>query len=189
MLTWNMQARCPVCGAIIRFADSDLGRPSQVACWMCDSLLEQDPARSGSAPPTVLTPSPKRHDKTGNIGLQTTSLDIQPGDLVTISVASGRDLGKEFELNKSLTTIGRLGGGADIEIDDPEVSRSHCAVEVRRDAILLHDLRSTNGTYLRDSRVSVVALEPMSHFRIGSSFLQLKVAKLQGTPKTPHLVS
>jgi len=156
---------------------------------MCDSLLEQDPARSGSAPPTVVAPSSKPRDKTGNIGLQTTSLDIQPGDLVTICVASGRDLGKEFELNKPLTTIGRLGGGADIEIDDPEVSRSHCAVEVRRDAILLHDLRSTNGTYLRDSRVSVVGLEPMSHFRIGSSFLQIRLSKLQGARVSQQLVS
>jgi len=184
-----MQARCPVCDAIIRFADSDLGRPSQVACWMCDSILEQDPARAGLAPPTVVAPSSKRREKTGNIGLQTTSLDLEPGDVVTICVASGRNLGKEFELRKPLTTIGRLGGGADVEIDDPEVSRSHCAIEVRRDAILLHDLRSTNGTYLGYNRVSVVRLEPMSHFRIGSSFLQLRLLKLQDSPKAPHLVS
>jgi len=189
MLIWNMQARCPVCGAIIRFAESDLGQPSQIACWMCDSIVEQDPARAGSAP-TVVKLSPNRQERPGNIGLQTTSLDVQPDDLVTIYVTSGRSLGKEFELSKPLTTIGRLGGGADIEIDDPEVSRSHCAVEVRRDAILLHDLRSTNGTYLGDNRVSVVALEPMSHFRIGSSFLQLKLLKLEGSPKAPqHLVS
>jgi len=67
-----------------------------------------------------------------------------------------------------------MGGGADIEIDDPEVSRSHCAIEVRRDGILLYDLRSTNGTYLRNSQVSVVRLEPTSIFRIGTSWLQLK---------------
>ena len=185
----SMQARCPSCGAIIRFPDSDLGRLSQVTCWMCDSIVKQDPARAGLALSTVVSPSPKRDEKTGNIGLQTTSLDLQPGDLVTICVASGRDLGKEFELTKPLTTIGRLGGGADIEIDDREVSRSHCAVEVRRDAILLHDLRSTNGTYLGGSRVSVVRLEPMSHFRIGSSFLQLRLPKLHGSPKEQHVVS
>ena len=80
----------------------------------------------------------------------------------------------EFEIAKAITTIGRIGGGADIEIDDPEISRSHCAVEVRRDAILLHDLRSTNGTYLRDSRVSVARLDMVSKFRIGGSKLQLK---------------
>jgi len=184
-----MQVRCPFCGVIIRFDKSD----SQVTCWMCDSPVEQDPARAGSAPATVQSPPSDPHERAGNIGplglaLETTSLDLQPDDLVMICVASGRDLGKEFELDKPLTTIGRLGGGADIEIDDPEVSRSHCAIEVRRDAILLHDLRSTNGTYLGYSRVSVVRLEPMSHFRIGSSFLQLRLLKLQDSPKAPHLV-
>jgi len=183
MLAQGMQARCPSCGAIIHFPDSGPGRRSQVTCWMCDSIVEQDPARAGLALSTVVAPSPKRHEKTGTIGLrggsapEAPSLDIQPGDLVTICVTSGRSIGREFELTKPLTTIGRLGGGADIEIDDPEVSRSHCAVEVRRDAVLLHDLRSTNGTYLGDYRVSVIRLEPMSHFRMGSSFLQLRLLK------------
>jgi len=189
----SMQARCPSCGAIIRFPDSDLGRLSQVTCWMCDSMVEQDPARAGALS-TVLTPSSKRREKAGNIGrgglaAETPSLDLQPGDRVTICVSSGRDLNKEFELSKPLTTIGRLGGGADIELDDPEVSRSHCAIEVRRDAILLHDLRSTNGTYLGHHRVSVVRLEPMSHFRIGSSFLQLRLHRLQDSPKAQHVAS
>ena len=162
---------------------------------MCNSIVEQDPARPGLPPPTVVAPRSNRQEKTGNVGLrggsdpETPSLDLQPGDLVQVCVTSGRSLGKEFELSKPLTTIGRLGGGADIEIDDPEVSRSHCAIEVRRDAILLHDLRSTNGTYLGYQRVSVVRLEPMSHFRIGSSFLQLRVPKLEGSPKAQHLVS
>jgi len=158
---------------------------------MCDSIVEQDPARAG-APLTVLTPSPKRREKTGLRGSlvpETPSLDLQSGDRVTICVSSGRDLNKEFELSKPLTTIGRLGGGADIELDDPEVSRSHCAIEVRRDAILLHDLRSTNGTYLGYDRVSVVRLEPMSHFRIGSSFLQLRLHKSQDSPQVQHSVS
>jgi pSer/pThr/pTyr-binding forkhead associated (FHA) protein len=49
----------------------------------------------------------------------------------------------------------------------------HCAVEVRRDVILLHDLRSTNGTYLDNSPVFAARLEEMSRFRIGSSLLQM----------------
>jgi pSer/pThr/pTyr-binding forkhead associated (FHA) protein len=93
---------------------------------------------------------------------------------IKLCVVEGPSQGTEFEITKSITTIGRMGGGADVEIDDPEVSRSHCAIEVRRDGILLHDLRSTNGTYLRNARVSVVRLEPMSIFRIGTSQLQVK---------------
>jgi Inner membrane component of T3SS, cytoplasmic domain len=187
-----MQAQCPCCGAIIHFSDSNVGQPSRVTCWMCNSTVEKEP---GSAPLTIVAPSSNRRERVGAIGLrggpaaETASLDLEPGDLVTICVASGRSVGKDFQLGKPLTTIGRLGGGADIEIDDPEVSRSHCAVEVRRDAILLHDLRSTNGTYLGNDRVSVARLEPMSYFRIGSSFLQLRVPKLQGSSSPQQLVS
>jgi pSer/pThr/pTyr-binding forkhead associated (FHA) protein len=62
-----------------------------------------------------------------------------------------------------------------MEIDDPEISRLHCAVEVRRDAILLHDLRSMNGTYIDNSRVFAARLEEKSKFRIGSSLLQVSI--------------
>jgi hypothetical protein len=188
-----MQARCPCCGATIHFPDADLGKPSRITCWMCNSVLEQDPA--GLAPPTLVASSSKRPKKAGNIGRRKgaasdeASLDLQPGDLVTICVASGRSLGKVFQLSKPLTTVGRLGGGADIEIDDPEVSRSHCAIEVKHDGILLHDLRSTNGTYLGHHRVSLVRLEPPANFRIGCSFLELRILKLQGSPKAEQLVS
>jgi len=72
-------------------------------------------------------------------------------------------------------TIGRMGGKADIQIDDPEVSRLHCSVEVRGDAILLQDLRSTNGTFVDDSRVLSARLRKMSQFRIGSSSLRIDI--------------
>jgi hypothetical protein len=189
-----MQVRCPRCGAIIRFDDASREQPAPVTCWMCDSMVAQDSARGDSAPSTVVAPPSFSHERPGTIGLrggsasQTASLDLQPGDVVKICVTGGLSKGKEFELSKPLTTIGRLGGGADIELNDPEVSRSHCAVEVRRDAILLHDLRSTNGTYLGYHRVSVVRLEPMSSFRIGSSFLQLRLPKLEDSPKDKDLV-
>ena len=58
-----------------------------------------------------------------------------------------------------LATIGRLGGGADIEIDDRQVSRLHCALEVKDSSVLLRDLRSTNGTYVADQRVLSAKLE------------------------------
>ena len=87
------------------------------------------------------------------------------------------------ELSRPLMTIGRSGGGADIEIEDPEVSAIHCAVEVRRDAILLHDLRSRNGTYVDNARVFAARLEQMSTFRIGSSILRVKtISKEDGDP-------
>jgi pSer/pThr/pTyr-binding forkhead associated (FHA) protein len=109
-----------------------------------------------------------------NSTMPAASAELPVADRIRLQLVTEVAEGTEFELTKSLTTIGRKGGGADIEIDDPEVSRSHCAIEVRRDGILLHDLRSTNGTYLRGSPVTVIRLSPMSIFRIGTSHLRVK---------------
>jgi pSer/pThr/pTyr-binding forkhead associated (FHA) protein len=108
---------------------------------------------------------------------QTASLTLPQSKTIKIFVITGSSQGMERELSRPLMTIGRLGGGADMEIDDPEVSRLHCVVEVRRDTILLRDLRSTNGTYLGDSRVFAARLDEMSRFRIGSSLLQVSIQR------------
>jgi pSer/pThr/pTyr-binding forkhead associated (FHA) protein len=92
---------------------------------------------------------------------------------VKIAVVQGLKPGAEYEISRPLMTIGRLGGGADIEIDDPEVSRLHCSVEVRRDSILLQDLRSKNGTFLDGSRVFAAKIDETSRFKIGSTVLRV----------------
>jgi pSer/pThr/pTyr-binding forkhead associated (FHA) protein len=141
--------------------------------------LDSDPAEPG--PETIAVHLSVPHERSrdsrleGALNSQTAGLMLPRDKTINISVISGPSQGMEFELSRPLMTIGRLGGDADIEIDDPEISRLHCAVEVRRDAILLHDLRSTNGTYLGDSRVLGARLDEMSRFRIGSSLLEVRV--------------
>jgi hypothetical protein len=172
-----MQVRCPRCGSIIHLEDAQ-DAPQVVRCWMCHSNIDSIPSNPG--PPTVKVPSSLPRERPSPIGLLETPFpevanpELPVAEHIKLCVVVGPSQGAEFEITSSFTTIGRMGGGADVEIEDPEVSRSHCAVEVRRDGILLYDLRSTNGTYLHDSSVSVVRLEPMSIFRIGTSQLQLK---------------
>lgn len=108
-------------------------------------------------------------------GSHAQSLEIPSGQAINICVVSGVSQGMEFELSRPLMTIGRVGGKADIQIDDPEVSRLHCAVEVRGDTILLSDLGSTNGTFVDNSRVLAARLNKMSQFRVGSSYLEINV--------------
>jgi hypothetical protein len=102
-------------------------------------------------------------------------LGIPHGQSIKLHVVAGKSQGMEIEFTRPLMTIGRVGGKADIQIDDPEVSRLHCALEIRGDVILLHDLRSTNGTFVDDSRVFAARLKKMSGFRIGSSYLQIDI--------------
>ena len=171
-----MQVRCPQCGSKIRLEDVQ-DAPQVVRCWMCRSTVDSFVHDPG--PETLRALSSLPQEMSGPIGLLVNSFpeaangELPAGKQVKLCVLEGASQGTEFELAKSITTIGRLGGGADLEIDDPEVSRSHCAIEVRPEGILLHDLRSTNGTYLRGSRISVFRLASTSIFRIGNSHLQL----------------
>jgi pSer/pThr/pTyr-binding forkhead associated (FHA) protein len=147
---------------------------------MCRSTIEQGSIPSDPGAPTIRATSSLPRERPSAIGLSETPFPeaanpkLPKGEQIRVFVVEGPSQGGEFEITRSITTIGRIGGGADVEIDDPEISRSHCAIEIRRDGILLYDLRSTNGTYLCNSGVSVVRLEPMSTFRIGTSLLQLK---------------
>lgn len=53
--------------------------------------------------------------------------------------------GNSWTLNDNQRlTVGRKGHGADIELDDPEVSRTHCQISCVRGSLILQDL-SLNG--------------------------------------------
>jgi pSer/pThr/pTyr-binding forkhead associated (FHA) protein len=172
-----MRVQCPRCNATIHMEDPQ-DAPEVVKCWMCNSTI--DAPRPDPGPKTTRARSPRSRESPNPIGLGINSsavpasVDLPVAERVRLEIAFGLAQETEFEVTKSITTIGRKGGGADIEIDDPEVSRLHCAIEVRRDGVLLHDLRSTNGTYLRGSPVTVVRLAPMSIFRIGTSHVRFK---------------
>jgi pSer/pThr/pTyr-binding forkhead associated (FHA) protein len=94
---------------------------------------------------------------------------------ITISVIGGPSKGLAHQCSKPRISIGRAGGGADIEIDDPNVSGVHCAVGVKQDGVRLCDLDSTNGTYVNDLRVGFAELEHLSEIRVGSSLLLVMI--------------
>lgn len=91
------------------------------------------------------------------------------GRTITICVTKGRSVSTTHRLAKSRISIGNMGGGADMRIDDPEVCRLHCAVAITGNGIRLYDLDSVNGTYIDDERIQVADLQDFSAFRIGST--------------------
>lgn len=66
----------------------------------------------------------------------------------------GPQAGKVFELTKDMVTIGR-GAKNDVVIDDNDVSREHCRLVRTADDYEVHDLNSTNGTFVNGQRVTV----------------------------------
>jgi uncharacterized Zn finger protein len=90
---------------------------------------------------------------------------------VVLTVESGPQVNKSFTLNKPRTVIGRKG--ADIALEDPEISRHHCVVEVRERNVNLKDLDSTNGTFFEGERARAAVLQEGAIFRIGSSLIRV----------------
>ncbi|BBJ43333.1 hypothetical protein SSPO_060510 [Streptomyces antimycoticus] len=96
---------------------------------------------------------------------------------VHLDVVAGPDAGGVHLLHGGQVRIGR-SADADVPLDDPDVSRLHCAVTVAEDGrVTIADLGSTNGTAADGVPVGThpVPLEPGALLRIGESALRLRV--------------
>jgi hypothetical protein len=156
---------------------------AQVRCWMCaqSSVVDLTPPDQNSS--TIeFNPIADADRMFGAARLERSPesraavLDLPEHKSIMISVIQGMSRGVECDMTVPLVTIGRLRGGADIEIDDPKVSRLHCAIEVKNDSVLLRDLRSTNGTFLGEKRVLAARLNESAEFRIGETKIRVQVA-------------
>jgi pSer/pThr/pTyr-binding forkhead associated (FHA) protein len=79
-------------------------------------------------------------------------MTVQTGRLVVQESPTLED-GVEIELDSSDVTIGR-GGQNDVALESDEfASARHVRIEPRRDGVWLHDLGSTNGTYVNGVRI------------------------------------
>jgi pSer/pThr/pTyr-binding forkhead associated (FHA) protein len=103
---------------------------------------------------------------------------------ISITIIAGPSKGLAHRFTKPMVSVGRSGGGADIEIDDPSASDLHCAIGVKQHAIRLCDLDSTAGTYINDERVESAELEHLSEFRVGSSLLLITILAKRETGTT-----
>ncbi|MDO0914507.1 FHA domain-containing protein [Streptomyces sp. DT2A-34] len=102
-------------------------------------------------------------------------LDDAPTQL---HVVAGPDAGGVHLLHGGEIRIGR-SADADVPLDDPDVSRLHCAVTVAADGhVSVTDLDSTNGTTLDGTLVTTrpVRFAPGALLRIGESALRLAPA-------------
>lgn len=118
---------------------------------------------------TETSPLPER--STGHVS---TGPQMPVGRRLSLAVISGNDAGTVYRLEKPRITLGR--SGADFVLNDSEASRQHAAVEVRDAAVLLEDLKSTNGTFVDGERIlSVTEIADKSEFQIGTTTIMLIV--------------
>ena len=122
--------------------------------------------------------SPDAEDSTVKAASWGRNLRLPAGKRVSLYVASGPEKGKTHVCERPLVAIGRRN--VDFALEDPQVSQSHCVVEIMGERIVLRDLGSTNGTYVNGRPVREAALEHMSEFRIGDHTIVLLVSPSEG---------
>jgi hypothetical protein len=179
-----MEAQCSNCGTKHSLNDKQVGNHIKVQfkCSSCGQMtvvnvaLRPDRTRS-------MTPLPD-FARVGEAKVvlaemlkEAPELKLPADRIISLMVTSGPSNGVIYTLNKPRVILGRRAGGADFEVDDPEVSRWHCCVEVKDGAIWLKDLDSTNGTYYEDERTRAAMLQDGIEFRIGSTVLRVKVTQ------------
>jgi protein kinase-like protein/type III secretion system (T3SS) inner membrane Yop/YscD-like protein len=95
---------------------------------------------------------------------------------VSLAVLDGPQRGTALAFERARISIGRSGGGADFELADGEVSRTHAVLECHGRRVVLRDLGSTNGTFVGERRVEEAELPNRSEFRVGRTRLMLILA-------------
>jgi predicted Zn finger-like uncharacterized protein len=95
----------------------------------------------------------------------------------SLAVIQGSATGQIFQIGKTRTVIGR--SGTDINLEDPEASRQHAALEIVGDVALIRDLGSTNGTWIELERIEQQQLSNQQEFRIGSHVLMFIVTDVE----------
>jgi signal transduction histidine kinase len=90
----------------------------------------------------------------------------------SLFVIQGRNRGARFELppTAAAVSIGREAGNM-IQLDDHEISRRHAEIRRVGDALVVGDLKSSNGTFVNDVRVERSELDSGDRIRVGRTLL------------------
>ena len=159
--------RCATCGRSLPNALS--------ACAFCSRTSTARP-RSGNshATPTVesvLSPTVlARMNSTEEFLEKTITLKERP----VLSVTRGPGSGQVYELSReTATSLGRAKAN-DIVLDDVAVSSQHCRIRPEDGHFVVHDLRSTNGTFVNERRVLQQSLTEGDVIQIGETYLQYR---------------
>lgn len=176
-----MQAACVHCGTEhkLKDADSSVHPKVQFKCSKCGKTTVVEMKRRPDQT-MVISPLPSfaRADaSSSNLHFppEDDGLKLPAEGVFVLAITSGPANGEVFRLTKPRVVIGRKG--ADIPLNDPEISRHHCLLEVRGKFINLKDLDSTNGTFYDEERVRAAMLQDGSEFRIGESRIRVSLQK------------
>ena len=96
------------------------------------------------------------------------------GSAVELIVLTGNADKERVRLRPQGHVVGR-SADADIHIDDPYSSEFHARVGLQDDSVVVHDLGSTNGTYVNGRRVTTpTTVSKGDTVQIGKTILEVR---------------
>jgi len=103
---------------------------------------------------------------------------------IELVIRSESDGERRVRPDNGRSVIGK-GNQTDIRIKDPLLSRRHCELIISETGLMVHDLGSTNGTWVDDQAIAKgVTLEPGQHLRLGrETYLYIE------TPRSENAVA
>ena len=104
--------------------------------------------------------------------------------MARISIQNLADDSRTLELRLGPNRVGRDPDN-DFAIDHPTISTYHCEFILSGDGVVLHDLESTNGSFVNGQQVTNVWLESGQTVRLGD--VQLFVESTQITVAIPKI--
>jgi hypothetical protein len=174
-----METSCIHCGTRHVLKETDLGSHARVQ-FRCSKCRQATVVEVTRRPDTTMVVSPlplfaRANAPSSDLSLPAADpgLRLPTGAQIVLTVLSGPAKGAVHILKKPRVVIGRQG--ADIPLNDPEISRHHCLLEVRDTFVNLRDMDSTNGTFFDDERVRAAVLQDGTEFRIGETVIRLNV--------------
>ena len=169
-----MVVQCPQCGTghIVEAEELERGADVPMECTKCQTSFA---LRLGGKQTEGPARRARGEDKRETVTVMRAMTKLPRGKNVALVVMKGSAAGTVFRFQKPEVVIGRFG--TDIVVGDPEVSATHCAVEVRGNYGMLTDLGSTNGTYVGEEPVKTYRLEYLAEFRIGDTTLMFTITQ------------
>ena len=152
--------------------DEEKFKGKKVKCPKCATVFTVPEPLDATAHPASAPVSLKDTTKVVNVQELAEDAKTLPleGRRFSLAVLSGPVSGQVLPIIKSVFVIGRAFG--DLVVPDTEVSRKHAQIEFTEDGkIILKDLGSTNGTFVRGERITEVPLEDKTEFTVGKTSL------------------
>jgi len=174
-----MKAACSHCGMEHVLKDAEVAAHKQVQ-FHCSKCRQMTVVEITLRPDQTMVISPLPSFARSNAGGSKLNLLQQDDGLnrpatksAFLTVVYGTLGWPGHNLKKPRVILGREDAG--IVLDDQEISRHHCLLEVRENYANLKDLDSTNGTFFEEERVRAAMLQDGAEFRIGNSVIRFSL--------------